>query len=339
VFLIYTNERKSYIQLLNEALIPDSDGTIEWFFREDALEVFLKYHMFDVHPGSGKNFAKKWEVFYFGAGGLNKYHPEQEGYDKHIAMPFYCRSFIRNFISDHKNTAYRADDKPRFEKWSHFCREHKGWKYFMEDMVYEFNPYITDSGVNKHLAKVIFSKEYVAKIKEILYREIFLKLENDRNLWMRFLKGMCKTDSEKEICRFVAACFHQYKKIKEAIDTNSPAPYIESLCKRFLDVECRLRSKLDNKRAPLSQCSATKFSEFTGNPVFVLMQDFLSSMKADIGDVLELKKFNNPIYWAPAPISDEEGADILKELEEQEDNHPAFVVYEDAPNAFLEQID
>ena len=341
ISLIYTNKRESYVQLLNAALVPGSNKTIDWFFREDALGVFLRYHMFDICPDSLKDFAKEWEVFYFGAGGLNKYNPEREVYDRHIAMQFYCKNLMEKFIFKYKSTADKTQ-KPRSKRWSDFCKEHRGLKYFREDWLldWQFPSRLTNATFDRHLAKVIFSKEYVDKIKEILYGEIFRGLKKDRNLQMRFLKRMCETNGEKEICRVVAACFHQYKKIKKAIDTNSVTVDTENMYERFLDVEGRLRSSNgDNKNAPLIWRNATKFSELTGHPVFLYMYDFLESMKADIDNVPELVKllFTDPVYWAPAPVSDEEGAEILKELEEQED--PAFVVNENAPNAFLEQID
>ena len=327
--LMYTNERKSYIQLLNEALIPGSDETIEWFFREDALEVFLKYHMFDICPGSREDFAQEWKVFYFGAGGVIKNNPEDEGCDKHVAMWFYCKDFIEELILKYKLTACKIK-RPCSQGWSDFCKEHKGLKYFKENWLRNREFHLT----SRHLAEVIFSKEYVNKIKFILYEEIFSKL-NNRNLQMRFIAGMCNTNCEKEICRFVAACFHQYKKIKKAIDTDSVTIDTENMYRRFLNIEGRLSDRHGtNKNAPLVRESAIRFSELTGNPVFVLMRDFLSSMKADIGNVLDVNKFYDPVYWAPAPVSEQQGADILKELEENDAEKE-----KDAPNAFLEQID
>lgn len=333
----HTNTRKSYVQLLNAALNSDSNETIDWFFRKDALEVFLRYHMFDVCPGSRENFEKKWGAFYFGAGGLSKYSTifETEHFT-HIAVPFTCRDLMKKFILAYQPTA-RDTQGLWSKRWSEVCKEHKGLKYFREGWLdWQFYNHVTNATIYSHLAKVIFSKEYAAKIKEILYGEIFRGLKKDRNLQMRFLKGMCNTNSEKEICRFVAACFHQYKKIKKAIDTDSVTLDTENMYERFLDVECRLGNKDNNKNAPLTRNNATEFSELIGNPVFLYMHDFLESMKADIANVPELvnKLFTDPVYWAPAPVSDKEGADSLKELEENDAKKG-----KDAPNAFLEEID
>ena len=334
----HTNTRESYVQLLNAALNSDSNKTIDWFFREDALGVFLRYHMFDVCPGSRENFREKWDAFYFGAGGLGKYSIVSERqYFTHIAMPFTCRDLMRKFILKYQSTA-RETQRLWYKRWSDFCKEHKGLKYFSEEWLCDwmFYSHVTDATLDSHLAEVIFSKEYVAKIKEILYGEIFRGLKKDRNLQMRFLKRMCNTDSEKRICRLVAACFHQYKKIKKAIDTSSVTLDTENRYERFLDVECRLRRRCDNKNAPLVRSNATKFSELIGNPVFLYMHDFLESMKADIANVPELVKllFTDPVYWAPAPVSDGEGADILEELEENDPEKK-----EEHPNAFLGEID
>ena len=335
----HTDTRESYVQLLNAALNSDSNKTIDWFFREDALGVFLRYHMFDVCPRSRENFREEWDAFYFGAGGLGKYSIVSEReYFTHIAMPFTCRDLMRKFILNYQPIASETPGLWWCKSLSDFCKEHKGLKYFSEKWLglcdWKFRSYVNDATLDDHLAEVIFSKEYVAKIKEILYGEIFRGLKKDRNLQMRFLKRMCNTDSEKKICRLVAACFHQYKKIKKAIDTSSVTLDTENRYERFLDVECRLRSRCDNKNAPLVRCNATKFSELIGNPVFLYMYEFLESMKADIANVPELVKllFTDPVYWAPAPVSGEEGADILKELEENDTK-------KDTPNAFLEEID
>jgi len=343
---------RSFIELLN------GNGRCD-FFKKGALKVFLRYRLCDNILGSLDDFKREYGVFV------------EDSEDRFLFYPFTVQERLYDFVVKYHST--EAEPKGGlwvYEKWSEFrekyrglmlslspwipshkdcvigkwldfCEQHKGLRYFADPDISSHKDWVvhvTSKDIRSRIAGAIFSGKYITKIEEILYEEIRRQLRGDKGMMMRFVKRMCNTDSEKEICRFVAACFCQYKKIKKAIDTDSVTLDTENMYERFLDVECRLRSKLDNKRAPLVRSNATKFSEFIGNPVFLYMYEFLESMKADIANVPELVKlFNDPVYWAPTPISEAEGANILNELEDENNN--GFHVNPDAPNAFLEEID
>lgn len=323
-------QRRSFIELLN------GNGRCD-FFKEGALGVFLRYNLCGNIRGSLADFKREYVVFYVED---SEDHFYEGWYSYPVEVKFNVQKLLYDFVNTYRSTAAEPEEGSWvYEKWSDFCEQHKGLRYFIEPWIRtrrDIATLVGEDDIRSHIADEIFSGKYITKIEEILYEEIRRQLEGDNGMMMRFVKRMCNTNGEKEICRFVVACFHQYKKIKKAMDTNSVTLDTENRYERFPDVECRLRNKDNNKNAPLTRNNATEFSELIGNPVFLLMHGFLASMKADIANVPELvnKLFTDPVYWAPAPVSDKEGADSLKELEENDAKKG-----KDAPNAFLEEID
>ena len=85
--------------------------------------------------------------------------------------------------------------------------------------------------------------------------------------------------------------------------------------------------------------------------VFLNVRNEVLKWKEDVERIRDDREHADHVYWAPATVSDAEGAEILKELEEQEGKEGAEVTQdqnqeeaphdpkEDLPNAFLEEID
>ena len=220
---------------------------------------------------------------------------------------------------------FRAHRKSRILAQKGIVDEDKYGFYFKHSFVFNDEFIETIAGII-HNGMTIVNKMY-----EITTVEGVKRLENPvvNNVLKMYLEGV-----QQLYCRYL-------------VIENSPRD-INTIdaCNKFI-METEKLAMYDRRIASFCpknyKCTAdwlcSQDEEAYMNGVLLNAVVEIGKLKKAVEYIRDEGNFTDPVYWAPAPVSDEEGADILKELEEQEDNHPAFVVYEDAPNAFLEQID
>ena len=134
----------------------------------------------------------------------------------------------------------------------------------------------------------------------------------------------------------VQRLYVQYLAIK-----NSPRDNITiGICDKFIE-EAECLRKYDCRISPF--CDELHPANFLVSDlnekkkINAIWQNALSELRNwewDVRSIRDEIDFTDPVYWAPAPVSDGEGADILEELEENDPEKK-----EEHPNAFLEEID
>ena len=193
-----------------------------------------------------------------------------------------------------------------------------------------------DGGYYYYKHSFVFSDEFIRSIADAIFNG--MKIINKMcEIKQSFTEGhqygdkAIKNECSRMRLREVGELYMKYLLLKDLGDM-AETPQLEKFIERA-EIFCQdnVRTLFHQHLDPAHFLSGPDEEKHT-EEIFQKARKEVEEWKKDIEDMRNDREYADPSYWAPAPVSDEEGADILKELEENDTK-------KDTPNAFLEEID